>query len=250
MYERTITPRTIQPLKSPMPEKTKQTKEETKAERKTPVLYEPLSGLAKDMKLPVEDIKAYVNRSVQERREEVEESKVPHKVKRPMNSFMLYRKAYQNVAADWSFQMRTNGGNHGIVSQVCGDAWKLEPESIKDQFAEWARVERLNHRKAHPDYKFTPSQVKTNAPKTMKRKRSLSSSFSDEGSVTPKMRTRRSSLSSNDGPVTPKMRPLSSSSSNEGSVTPMMRAPDLPNSMSIYDYLVGDLASILYEPLN
>ena len=233
MYERTITPRTIKPLKSPMPEKTKNAKkEETKAERKTPVLYEPLSGLAKDMKLPVEDIKAYVNRSVQERREEVEESKAPHKVKRPMNSFMLYRKAYQNVAADWSFQMRTNGGNHGIVSQVCGDAWKLEPELIKNQFAEWARIERLHHRKAHPEYKFTPSQSKSDAPKTMKKKRSLSSSFSDEG------------------PVTPKMRSLSSSSSNEGSVTPMMQAPELPNSMSIYDYLVGDLASILYEPLN
>ena len=233
MYERTITPRTIKPLKSPMPEKTKNAKkEETKAERKTPVLYEPLSGLAKDMKLPVEDIKAYVNRSVQERREEVEESKAPHKVKRPMNSFMLYRKAYQNVAADWSFQMRTNGGNHGIVSQVCGDAWKLEPELIKNQFADWARVERLNHRKAHPDYKFTPSQSKSDAPKAMKRKRSLSSSSSDEG------------------PGTPKMRRGSSSSSDEGSVMPMVRAPELPNSMSIYDYLVGDLASILYEPLN
>jgi hypothetical protein len=229
MYERTITPRTIKPLKSPMPGKAKKAKkEETKAERKTPVLYEPLSGLAKDMKLPVEDIEAYVNRSVQERREEVEGSKDPHKVKRPMNSFMLYRKAYQNVAADWSFQVRTNGGNHGIVSQVCGDAWKLEPESIKNQFAEWARVERLNHRKANPDYKFTPSQSKSDGPKNMKRKRSLSSSSSDEG------------------PVTPKMRSLSPSSSNEGSVTPMMHAPESPNSMSIYDYLVGDLASILY----
>jgi hypothetical protein len=218
------------PLKAPMPKNAK--KEGTKAERNTPVLYEPLSELAKDMKLPVEDVQAYVNRSVQERREEVEESKVPHKVKRPMNSFMLYRKAYQNVAADWSFQMRTNGGNHGIVSQVCGDAWKLEPESIKSQFAEWARVERLNHRKAHPDYKFTPSRSKSDAPKTMKRKRSLSSSSSDEGHVTPKMRS------------------LSSSPSNEGSVTPMIQAPELPNSISIYDYLVGDLASILYEPLN
>jgi hypothetical protein len=146
-------------------EKTNKAKDETKAERKTPVLYEPLSGLVKDMKLPVVDIEAYVNRAVQERRGEVEEGKTPYKVKRPMNSFMLYRKAYKSVAADWSFQMRTNGSKHGIVSQVCGDAWKLEPDSIKDQFAEWARVERLNHRKAHPDYKFTPSQAKTDAPK-------------------------------------------------------------------------------------
>jgi hypothetical protein len=46
------------------------------------------------------------------------------------------------------------------------------------------------------------------------------------------------------------MRRGSSSSSDEGSVMPMVRAPELPNSMSIYDYLVGDLASILYEPLN
>lgn len=118
-------------------------------------LEKPLSELTKDWThVPVVDIAAYVNRSVEERRKEVEEGKQPGKVKRPMNSFMLYRKAYQNRTKNWCLQ-----NNHQVVSQVCGDSWPLEPESIRQQFNEWARLERVNHQKAHPGYKFSPSKA-------------------------------------------------------------------------------------------
>ncbi|KAH8663147.1 hypothetical protein BGZ60DRAFT_541759 [Tricladium varicosporioides] len=141
-------------------------KEKAKAEKKVAKLEKPLSELTKDWKhAPVADIEAYVNRSAEERRKEVEEGKIPGKVKRPMNSFMLYRKAYQNRTKDWCLQ-----NNHQVVSQVCGDSWPLEPEDIKEQFNEWARIERINHQNAHPGYKFSPTKPGT--VKATKRKRS------------------------------------------------------------------------------
>lgn len=148
--------------KSPKPKKVKAAK--AKAEKKIAKLEKPLSELTKDWDhLPIVDIEAYVNRSAEERRKEVESGKVPGKVKRPMNSFMLYRKAYQGRTKDWCLQ-----NNHQIVSQVCGDSWPLEPDHVKEQYSEWARIERINHQNAHPGYKFSPS--KPGAAKTNKRR--------------------------------------------------------------------------------
>jgi hypothetical protein len=139
--------------KSPKPKREpKRTK--IKAESKVAKLEKPLSELTKDWThVAVIDIDAYVNRSAEVRRREVEEGKIPGKVKRPMNSFMLYRKAYQNRTKDWCLQ-----NNHQVVSQVCGDSWPLEPDVVKDQFSEWARIERINHQNAHPGYKFSPTK--------------------------------------------------------------------------------------------
>jgi hypothetical protein len=149
--------------KSPKPKKVK--KEKVRAEKKVAKLDKPLSELTKDWThVPVADIESYVNRSTEERRKEVEDGKNPGKVKRPMNSFMLYRKAYQNRTKDWCLQ-----NNHQVVSQVCGDSWPLEPSEVKDQFSEWARIERVNHQNAHPGYKFSPSKPRATT-KSSKRK--------------------------------------------------------------------------------
>lgn len=118
---------------SPKPRPKKVKKEKIKIENRTSKLDEPLSILTRDWThVPVVDIDAYVNRSAETRRQEVEEGKNPGKVKRPMNSFMLYRKAYQNRTKSWCLQ-----NNHQIVSQVCGDSWPLEPENVRAQFNEW-----------------------------------------------------------------------------------------------------------------
>ncbi|RDL41953.1 Uncharacterized protein BP5553_01932 [Venustampulla echinocandica] len=159
------------------PKAKKAKKEKVKAEKKVPRLDKPLSELTKDWKnVAVVDIDAYVNRSADERRREVTEGKVPGKVKRPMNSFMLYRKAYQNRTKDWCLQ-----NNHQVVSQVCGDSWPLEPDEVREQFNEWARVERANHQNAHPGYKFSPT--KPGVGKGTKRKPSEAPSMSEESEL-------------------------------------------------------------------
>lgn len=135
-------------------------KARAKAARKTPKITTPLSESTKHLSVPMIDIEAYVNRSEAERKLEVETSKTPGKIKRPMNAFMLYRKAYQGRTKEHCTQ-----NNHQLVSQVCGDSWPLEPEHIRNQFTEWARIERENHAKTWPEYKFAPKK-----PKDLKRK--------------------------------------------------------------------------------
>lgn len=70
-----------------------------------------------------------------------------------MNSFMLYRSAYADRTKAWCEQ-----NNHQVVSSVAGESWPMEPEEIRNQYNEWAKLERTNHHNAHPDYKFSPSK--------------------------------------------------------------------------------------------
>ncbi|KAI1636565.1 hypothetical protein F4809DRAFT_377511 [Biscogniauxia mediterranea] len=123
-------------------------------------LEAPLSVLCQDVELadgPDVDIEEYVRRSPEQRRVEVAGSK-DQKIKRPMNAFMLYRKAYQNRTKALRKQQ-----NHQFISQVCGVGWNMEPQDLRDRFDELAKIERENHRLAFPDYKFSPT--KNPAPK-------------------------------------------------------------------------------------
>ena len=109
--------------------------------------------------IPVKDTAAWVNRSLEERREE---AKIAKFVKRPSNSFILYRSAYADRAR--SFQ---KSANHQVVSSVAGESWSLESEEVKKEFDQWAKIERENHAKAFPEYKFQPQ---TNKAPNKKRK--------------------------------------------------------------------------------
>ena len=131
---------------------------------KTPKLTAPLSVLTKDMDVPMKDMDAWVNRPADVRQAEV--AKRNGYVTRPMNSFMLYRSAYAERTKQWCLQ-----NNHQVVSSVSGESWPMEPEEVRNQFNEWAKLERDNHAKAHPDYKFSPSKA------TNKRRKG---EFSDE----------------------------------------------------------------------
>lgn len=124
------------------------------------VLTKPLSEVAKDVpEVPVADIAGFVTRSTEERLKETSRNKTPGRIKRPMNAFMLYRKAYQEVA-----KTQCSHNNHQHVSKVCGAGWPMEPDHIHHMFNEWAQIERANHQKAHPDYKFAPSKSKKGKP--------------------------------------------------------------------------------------
>ncbi|KAI1339602.1 hypothetical protein F5Y15DRAFT_79210 [Xylariaceae sp. FL0016] len=119
------------------------------------ILEAPLSELVKNITNVTDtDINAYVNRSPEDRRREVAKSK-DGKVKRPMNAFMLYRKAFQNRTKEWK-----KHDNHQVISQLCGKSWSMEDPSFKQYFEDWAVVERNNHKDAFPDYKFAPAKAK------------------------------------------------------------------------------------------
>ncbi|KAK3622505.1 hypothetical protein LTR56_020835 [Elasticomyces elasticus] len=131
--------------------RTKKEKKSKLDRSKTPKLTAPLSILTKDLTVPCKDMDAWVHRSAETRRAEVE--KRNGYVTRPMNSFMLYRSCYAERTKAWCVQ-----NNHQVVSSVSGESWPMEPQEVRAQFEEWARVERENHAKAHPEYKFSPSK--------------------------------------------------------------------------------------------
>ncbi|KAI4166477.1 MAG: hypothetical protein LQ343_008018 [Gyalolechia ehrenbergii] len=108
----------------------------------------PLSQLCLDV--PVVDVFVKVNRSVEERQEEARKD---NKIKRPSNSFMLYRSAYgERVKALYP------QNNHQIISRICGASWKMETPDIKEKFSAYYELEKENHAKAHPTYKFSPAK--------------------------------------------------------------------------------------------
>lgn len=132
--------------------KSKKAKKSKLDKSKTPHLTAPLSVLTKDMDVPLKDMDEWVHRPAEVRRQEVE--KRNGYVTRPMNSFMLYRSAYAERTKQWCLQ-----NNHQVVSSVSGESWPMEPPEVREQFNEWAKIERANHAAAHPDYKFSPSKT-------------------------------------------------------------------------------------------
>lgn len=148
--------------KSPLPTKTHPVKggrvtkntKDAKHKKTASILSKPLSEIAKDFPhVAVADIAAFVSRSAEQRLQETSRNKKAGQVKRPMNAFMLYRKAYQEVA-----KTQCTHNNHQLVSKVCGVGWPMESDEVHEQFTEWAKMERTNHQQAHPGYKFTPSK--------------------------------------------------------------------------------------------
>ncbi|MCJ1475598.1 hypothetical protein MMC13_004261 [Lambiella insularis] len=140
--------------------KVKKAMKQTKADKtKIPKLDAPLSELTKDLThIPIRNIEEWVNRSAEVRNQEVEQRN--GYVTRPMNSFMLYRSAYSDRTKSWCTQ-----NNHQVVSSVTGESWPMEPPHIREQYTEYARIERDNHQKAHPEYKFSPSKAQNSARK-------------------------------------------------------------------------------------
>ncbi|KAI5819714.1 hypothetical protein BZA77DRAFT_384944 [Pyronema omphalodes] len=111
----------------------------------------PLSIITKDYEVPLKDMNAWVNRSAETR--QAEAALRGGYVTRPMNNFMLYRSAFSERTKEWCHQ-----NNHQVVSSLSGISWPLEPQEVHDYYTDLARIERDNHQKAHPGYKFSPSK--------------------------------------------------------------------------------------------
>lgn len=110
----------------------------------------PLSIMTKDMvDPPVRDMEAWVNRSLEERQQEVEAKN--GEIPRPMNSFMLYRSAY--ISRIKSLLGKNCNQN---VSRIAGISWRAETKEVREKFENLAIIERQNHAISHPGYKFKP----------------------------------------------------------------------------------------------
>lgn len=126
-------------------------KKDTGERDSSPEIQGPLSNLTSHMSdIPLRDMELYVHRSISDR---LQEARSKGKIKRPMNSFMLYRAAYTERIKAMFHQ-----NNHQEVSRASGKSWRQETPAIKQKYEELANIEKDNHNLAHPDYKFAPKK--------------------------------------------------------------------------------------------
>ncbi|KAL3434629.1 hypothetical protein BDV09DRAFT_88405 [Aspergillus tetrazonus] len=152
------------------------------------VLTEPLSVLTKDMThVPLKDMESHVNRPIEERLADT--AKNDGKIPRPMNSFMLYRSAYANRVKEYFRQQ-----NHQVVSSASGASWNKETPEIRAKYERLAVIEKRNHLKAYPGYKFTPAKDKKKRS-TFDDSHSFSGEFTPEGSPAQRNISRNSTFS-------------------------------------------------------
>ncbi|KND90406.1 Transcription factor ste11 [Tolypocladium ophioglossoides CBS 100239] len=144
------------------PRRAKRPRAEKKAEQPTDetgpdFVKKPLSEMSKEMPdVVVYDVGTYAHRPVSVRQQEAVEQ---GKVKRPLNDFVLYRKAYIDVVKA-RFMPGEKTINQQRVSRICGDSWKMEVPEIKSKFKELSNMERDKHGQAFPKYKYAPKQGK------------------------------------------------------------------------------------------
>ena len=112
------------------------------------VMPGPITELGKDSGIELFDIEAYIERSDDQRQREADAA---GKIKRPMNAYIMYRKVYQERVKEYSKET-----NHQTISQLVSSSWAQEGQELRDRYAHYASIERDNHMKAHPDYKFQP----------------------------------------------------------------------------------------------
>ncbi|KAI0202119.1 hypothetical protein F4808DRAFT_79142 [Astrocystis sublimbata] len=123
---------------------------DAKAEAK---LVKPLSALAADFpdaQAKMLDIREFVRRGAEERTRAPSRGK-PETISRPLNPFLLYRKAYHPVA-----MALADNNNNATVSVLVGLSWHRETKAVKSEFAELGRVERQEHTTLFPHYTFSP----------------------------------------------------------------------------------------------
>lgn len=101
----------------------------------------------------------YMNGAIKKSSKSLRKSRSPDYVKRPLNSFMLYRKSQTQSAMAYAVHSQLKL-NHQNISQIIGLMWQTESKEVKDQFARFAGKEKELHRVLHPDYKFCPKKKK------------------------------------------------------------------------------------------
>lgn len=126
----------------------------TKQQQQQHSVRGPLSVITKDCDVPLVDVQAWVKRPTQDRWNEVMRKR-KGRIPRPLNCFMIYRKAFSERIKRWSSIHRANAC---LISSIAGDGWRLEPADVKEHYVSLASQERKHHAIAFPNYTFAPNR--------------------------------------------------------------------------------------------
>ena len=123
----------------------------------------PLSELLSDV--PLVETETYICRPKELREEEWTKRHNFPRIPRPMNIFLLYRRAVSERAKEYA-----GVTNHQAVSRIAAASWKNESDGVKDMFRCYTNLEKKYHDKAFPDYKFSPQRTQSTNASKRKRK--------------------------------------------------------------------------------
>ncbi|KAH0278100.1 hypothetical protein KCU91_g2709, partial [Aureobasidium melanogenum] len=142
-----------------------------KTEKPAFELAAPMSALTAASDLPFRNMLAFASRSTAVR---LGEAKKAGKILRPLNSFVCYRSAYTDRIKQWA-----SADCSQAVSRIAGASWKLEPDDVRNFYLQCAELDKANHLKAFPSYKYDPKK-KPASEKTSRSARSPSPDESDD----------------------------------------------------------------------
>ncbi|KAI8631440.1 hypothetical protein F5Y19DRAFT_493339 [Xylariaceae sp. FL1651] len=126
---------------------TKKGREVVKALLPCEEISQPLSKLTENSATdPMADVVEFTRRSPEER---LNFQRHKGKIPRPLNAFLLYRRAYYKQILRM-IGVRTVQS----ISRIAALSWRLEDQEVRDRFHELSNVERGNHESAFPNYKF------------------------------------------------------------------------------------------------
>lgn len=114
-----------------------------------PILETPLSEQPNKSHVdPMTVIAKHANRSVEERRRE---TGADGKVRKPLNPWILYRKAYSAVKV----KVKVKGIEKYALpnTSLLAQSWSMESNSVTKYFSDLAGIDRSLHMQAFPDYK-------------------------------------------------------------------------------------------------
>ncbi|KAH0046311.1 hypothetical protein KCU78_g101, partial [Aureobasidium melanogenum] len=164
-------PTPVTPVKRQRVSRPKKTEKPEKIEKPAFELAAPMSVLTADSDLPIKNMLAFASRSAAVR---LGEAKQAGKILRCLNSFLCYRAAYASRIKQWASEDSNQG-----VSRIAGASWKLEPDDVRNFYIQCAEIDRANHLKAFPSYKFDPKK-KSASKKTSRSARSPSPDEGDD----------------------------------------------------------------------
>ena len=79
-------------------------------------------------------------------------------VPRPMNAWMIYRKAKSSEIAASGQKM-----SQSQMSQMISKQWKSEGQVVKAHYEQLAAIEARNHKALYPNYKYQPASKEEKA---------------------------------------------------------------------------------------
>ncbi|KAL6868904.1 hypothetical protein ACO1O0_000227 [Amphichorda felina] len=123
-----------------------------------PDLVEPLSEWAKANGVKPKDVHGFATRDIEKR---IAQAIKNGYVKRNLNVFFLYKRAYGAVAQSWmEMHHPTLAKTQPPLVTLVGESWAKESKEFKQSYTFYSELEKDGLRSAFPHYKYKPGAKK------------------------------------------------------------------------------------------